>query len=605
MEYRNLPSAFYAVCEKFGSKKDVLRYKKAGKYAGINYDELRDLVESFAVGLLSLGVKKGDRVGIASENRVKWIIADLGILSVGAIDVPVFPTLTAKQEEYIFNHCEASVIVVSNDLQLKKILEVRDNLPSLRHIIVMNNKFSSDDVSIYSMDDIIKRGEKLKSREERRKTVSDIVAKIDAESLATIIYTSGTTGDPKGVELTHKNILSNIEGIKEVIKMDENDTFLSFLPMCHSYERTTGYYTALFTGGTIALAESLETVATNLKEVKPTLMTTVPRLLEIVMKKVYANVEKEGGLKKKIFDWAVAIGKECWRKRIKGEPIPYSLIAKRKIADKLVYSKIKARFGGRTRFFISGGAALRDDVAEFFLSMNIIVLEGYGLTEAAPVVAVNRPDNIEIGSIGEPLNNVEVKIADDGELLVRGPNVMKGYWNDPDATRAAIDEDGWLYTGDIAEFTEKGNLKITDRKKDLIVSSGGKNIAPQPIERLLSKSPYIERCVIIGDKREFCSALISPDFEELKKLADNFEIKYEKPSDLITNDKIIKTIKDDIDRLQKDLAKYERVRKFSLVSEPFSVENGILTPKLSVRRHIVERKFADLIDSMYGFDKSK
>lgn len=602
MRFETIPAMYNELANKYGNSKAAIRYKVQGVYKDITHEELREMVECFALGLMELGIRERDRVGIVSENRVKWIIADLGILSVGAVDVPIFPTLTSKQEQYIFGNCSATAVVVSNNFQLHKILEFKKDMPSLRHIIVMNNEFNTTDVSVKSMAEVMQRGKELRSSEERKLLLRERMSRITSDDLATIIYTSGTTGDPKGVMLTHRNLLSNIEGVFDAIPLSDKDTFLSFLPMCHSYERTAGYYSALATGGSIALAESLETVAVNLQEVKPTMMTTVPRLLEIVKKKIYANMENESPAKRKIFNFSIDVGRRYVRKKLNNEKIPLTLKAQHALADKLVFSKIRERFGGNLRMFVSGGAALSDDVCEFFLASGMTVIEGYGLTEASPVVSVNRLDSIEIGTIGKPFFNVEVRFLDDGELLVRGPNVMKGYWNDPVATQEAIDEDGWLYTGDIGTFTEKGNLKITDRKKHILVSSGGKNIAPQPIENLLSQSPYIEQCILIGDRREYCTALITPDFDQLTKLANNFGIKFENVSELISNEKIIRAIKQDIDRLQKDLAKYERVRKFSLLSQPFTVENGELSPKMSVKRHVVERKFAHLIESMYGFE---
>lgn len=605
MEFNTIPNMFYKLVEKYNSSKPAILYKEGGEYIGKTHAEILETVECLALGLMELGIREGDRVGIVSENRIEWIYSDLAILTIGAIDVPIFPTLTSKQEKYIFENCQATVIIVSNNFQLQKVLEFKDELPSLRHVIVINDDFNVDDVSVKSLNDIIKRGKDIRNSSERKHILKERLNKIGPNDIATIIYTSGTTGDPKGVMLTHKNILSNIEGVFEAIELTENDTFLSFLPLCHSYERTAGYYSAIATGGTMALAESLETVATNLLEVNPTIMTTVPRLLEIVRKKVYANIEKESRIKQKIFHMAIETGKKYIMKKLNNEPIPFVLSKQYKFFDKLVFSKIREKFGNRLRMFVSGGAALSPDVNTFFMSAGITIIEGYGLTEASPVVSVNRINSIEIGSIGKLFYNLEVKIAEDGELLVRGPSIMKGYWNDKLATEEAIDSDGWLYTGDIAEWTEKGNLKITDRKKNIIVSSGGKNIAPQPIENLLCQSPYIEHCVLIGDRREFCTALITPDFEQIKKLADIFEIKYNSVNELISNEKIIKTIQQDIDRLQKDLAKYERVRKFSLLSQPFTVENGELSPKLSIRRHIVERKFASIIDSMYGFENGE
>ncbi len=601
MQFSTIPEMFIKICNKFGQNKTAFMYKKDGVYIDVSYEEVRDKVECFAVGLLELGVHSGDRVGIVSDNRLEWAIADFAITGIGAIDVPIFPTLAAKQEEYIYNDCEAIAVVVSNSFQLKKILEVKETIPSLRHVIVMNDDAVSGEIFIKSMSGVIRRGAELRTKEERRNIFEEMAMKVASEDLLTLIYTSGTTGNPKGVMLTNKNIVANLIGVKDAIPFDETDVFLSFLPMCHSYERTAGYYTPICVGATIAFAEAIESVGTNITEVKPTLMTTVPRLLELIRKRIYQNIEKESGLKQKIFHWAVKTGLDYLHAQQHGKN-PLGLKSLYLIADKLVFSKIRARTGGRLRLFASGGAALPVDVCEFFLATGITIIEGYGLTESSPVISVTRHGKIEVGTVGIPLINVEIKIAEDGEILAKGDNIMKGYWNDPVATNEAIDEDGWLYTGDIGKLTDKGNLKITDRKKSIIVSSGGKNIAPQPIENILSQSSFIEHCVLIGDKRDYITALLTPDFDQLKKLADTFGIKYDSPSELIGNEKIIQTIKNDIDRLQTDFAKYERVRKFKLLSQPFTVENGELTPKLSIKRHVVERKFNYLIEEMYKID---
>ncbi|OGU13488.1 MAG: hypothetical protein A2X61_11625 [Ignavibacteria bacterium GWB2_35_12] len=601
MQFSTIPEMFIKICKRFGHNKTAFMYKKDGVYIDVSYEEVREKVECFAVGLLELGVHSGDRVGIVSENRLEWAIADFAITGIGAVDVPIFPTLTAKQEEFIYNDCEAVAVVVSNSFQLKKILEVKETIPSLRHVIVMNDDVTSNQIFVKSMNSVILRGTELRTREERSNLFEEMALKAEPDDLLTLIYTSGTTGNPKGVMLTNKNIVANLIGVKDAIPFDETDVFLSFLPMCHSYERTAGYYTPICVGATIAFAEAIESVGTNITEVRPTLMTTVPRLLELIRKRIYQNIEKESGLKQKIFHWAVKVGIDYLHAQQQGKN-PLGLKSMYLIADKLVFSKIRARTGGRLRMFASGGAALPDDVCEFFLATGIVIIEGYGLTESSPVITTTRLGKIEVGTVGIPLINVEIKIAEDGEILAKGDNMMKGYWNDPVATNEAIDEDGWLYTGDIGRLTEKGNLKITDRKKSIIVSSGGKNIAPQPIENILSQSPYIEHCVLIGDKRDYITALLTPDFDQLKKLADTFGIKYDSPSELIGNEKIIQTIKNDVDRLQNDFAKYERVRKFKLLSQPFTVENGELTPKLSIKRHVVERKFHYLIEEMYKID---
>ncbi len=599
MGFSTVPEMFLSVCERSANQKPAILHKKDGQYVGIKHQELLEMAARLTVAFIDLGIHSGDRVGIISENRLEWMIVDFALTSLGAINVPVFPTLTSKQLEFVFNDCEASVIVVSNDFQLKKLLEVKDNIPSIRHIIVLNDKYDSELIMVKSYSSLMKRSEELKSLEDCIRIFKKYAKKVNSGDLLTIIYTSGTTGNPKGVMLSHNNIISNVIACYNIIHFDENDTLLSFLPWCHSYERTTGYYAFFSVGATVAIAEAIETVGTNILEVKPTIMTTVPRLLETIKKKIYHNIEREKPVKQKIFHWAVAVGKSYIKHKIAGKE-PIALKLQYNIADKLVFSKIREKTGGRLKKFVSGGAALSPDVAEFFLAAGVMIIEGYGLTEASPVVAVTRENNFEIGTIGLPLDGVEVRIAEDGELLVRGPNVMVGYWNDPLSTEKAIDKDGWLYTGDVGIFTEKNNIKITDRKKDIIVTSGGKNVAPQPIENILSASAFVEHVLLIGDRREFCTALITPNFEHLKSIAELFEIEYENETQLISNPKIIQAIKLDLDRLQKDLAKYERVRKFKLLSQPFSVENGELTPKMSIRRHVVERKYNYLIEEMYN-----
>jgi long-chain acyl-CoA synthetase len=599
MSFKTIPEMFIKVCDRFGNNKAAFKHKKDGTFIDITHQEFRNDVECFALGLLNLGIRRGDRIGIVSENRLEWAIADYAIACLGAVSVPIFPTLTAKQEEYIFSNCEVSAIVVSNQFQLNKVLEFKENLESLRQVIVMNENFVSKDVAAKSFHSIIDSGREIKPDTERKRIINEKIAKIQQDDILTLIYTSGTTGNPKGVMLTHRNIITNIKDSIEVVEFNETDELLSFLPWCHSYERTAGYYTGFSVGATIAIAESIESVGTNIIEIKPTLMTTVPKLLETINKKIVLNMNKESATKQRLFYWSIDVGRRYVRATQEGK-MPIGLTAKYKIADRLVFSKIREKTGGRLKKFVSGGAALSPDVCEFFLAAGLSVLEGYGLTEAAPVVSVSRMNDIEVGTIGKPLPSEEVRFAPDGELLCRGPNVMKGYWNDEEATLKAIDDEGWLYTGDIGEWTARGNIKITDRKKHIIVNSGGKNIAPQPIENLLSQSIFINHVVIIGDKRDFVSALITPDFDQLKNLAESMKISYKNDTELISNEFIVKAIKNDIDRLQQDLAKYERVRKFSLLSQPFSVENGELTPKMSIKRHVVERKYSDLIDQMYG-----
>jgi len=599
MNYRTIPELLISLHEKYGSSMTPFKFKIDGKWEHVTHETLREKVENFALGLLNLGIKAGDRIGIVSENRVEWIISDLAIASIGAISVPLFTTLTAKQEEFIFNDCQAVGVIVSNTFQLAKVVEVKDNISSLRHIIIINEQFESQDINVKSMKYVSDRGSEIRTPQQRREIILEYSAKVNPEDLLTVIYTSGTTGNPKGVMLTHNNMVSNAIASKHTTKFDESDIFLSYLPFCHSFERIAGYYVAFSSGATIYIAESIDAVAGNIKEAKPTFMTTVPKLMEMVRKKIISAADNDGGAKQKIFHWALDTGLKYVHAKLNNN-VSFFLQTKYKLADSLVFSKIREKIGCEKLCFVSGGAALAAEVFEFFLAIGYGVLEGYGLTESSPALTITRVENLEPGTVGMPLDNVEIKIAEDGEILARGPNIMKGYWNDERATMEAIDEDGWLYTGDIGILTEKGNLKITDRKKNIFVSSGGKNIAPQPIENLLSQSSFIEQCILIGDRREFNTALITPDFGELQKLAKNVGINFENPTELIANEKIIKVIKDDIDRLQKDLAKFERVRKFKLLSEPFTIESGLLTPKMSIRRHVVEKKYNDLIEQMYG-----
>lgn len=603
--FNNLPHLVYSVCSKYWDKRSAFKFKQNGVWVDLKYSELWEKIVDFALGLLSLGFKANDRIAIVSENRIEWFIVDVAIASIGAITVPIFPSTTSKQIEYIFNDCSATGIVVSNKFQLRKIQEVKDNIPSLRHFVILDNLETQEnlDLAIKTFDEIIAIGHSARQKEQREKIIQEKLNKLKPEDILTIIYTSGTTGDPKGVVLTHHNIVSNVLASAKTINFGEEDVFLSYLPWCHAYEHTV-VYAAFSCGALLAIAESIDTISLNIKEIKPTLMTTVPRLLEIIRKRINSQISKENKVKKKIFDWAFDIGKKYVIEVINNKGKASVILSnKYRLADKLVFSKIREKLGLETIKFISGGAPLNVDVNIFFWSLGYKVYEGYGLTEASPVVSVTREDDVEFGTVGKPLDGVEIKIAEDGEILVRGPNIMRGYWNDLEATKTAIDEENWLYTGDVGFITERGNLKITDRKKYIFVNSGGKNISPQLIENVISQSQYVDQCIIIGDNREYNTALILPNFEELKKLADVLEIKYNNISELVSNEKIIKIIKNDIDRLQKDLSKFERVRKFALLTESFSVDTGELSPKMSVKRHVVERKYSDLIEQLYKLDE--
>ncbi len=596
MKYQNLAQMFYTTCQTFGDKVGMM-FKKGGSYQSIRYKEIQETVTRLANGLAALGVQKGDKVVLLSENRVEWSWSDYAVLSNGAATVPIYPTLLAPHIKFITNNSDAKVMIVSNDHQLAKVMEVLDDLPRVEHLVIIDPGEIQHD-KLITFQELQKKGEAF--LQANPDEIKQRVEATQVDDLATIIYTSGTTGEPKGVMLTHGNFLSNIEASLRALPITPDEIFLSFLPLSHVFERMVGHFLATYQGCTVAYAESIETVPQNLLEVRPTLMASVPRFFEKVYGRVMESLEAGSSVKKSLFMWAVGVGKEALKYKQNGKPIPGGLFAlKYKLADKLVFSKLKERVGGRIKFFVSGGAPLSREIGEFFGSADLLILEGYGLTETSPVISVNRLEKFKFGSVGLPLDNVEVKIAEDGEILTRGPHVMKGYYKNEAATKEAIDEEGWFHTGDIGIIDEDGFLVITDRKKNLIVTAGGKNVAPQPIENLLITSQYIEQAVVIGDKRKFISALIVPNLEALKAFAQERGITYQSTRELLDHPEVNKLIRQEIDNVSGDLARYETIKKFALIEEPFTIESGELTPTLKVKRRVVEERYKDIIDKMY------
>jgi long-chain acyl-CoA synthetase len=595
--FSTIAEMFDIITEYFSkSDKPAYLYKAGGVYKPMGYNELREMVELTACGLASLGLKKGDKVGLVSENRIEWVISDFAMVTTGIVNVPIYSTLTPRQIEYIFNNAGVRAAFVSNQVQLAKVEKIYDDVKSLDHVIIFSDKGMEAPDYVISLRELMDMGREFKGK--NPDYWMRVLKSISSDDLLTLIYTSGTTGDPKGVMLTHKNLTSNIIASAEVIPMGPDDVLLSYLPLSHSFERMAGYYTAFACGGTTAFAESIDTVAQNLLEVRPTLMTSVPRLFERLYNRIMKAVESGPPLRRKIFYWAINVGKRYAEARKRGNVSPI-LKARYKLADKLVFSKLKARTGGRIKFFVSGGAALSKELGEFFEAMGIKIVEGYGLTETSPVLTVNRLDDYKFGTVGKPIPNVEIKIAPDGEILARGPNIMKGYYNDPKATEETIDKDGWLHTGDIGHFDEDGFLVITDRKKHIFVSSGGKNIAPQPIESLLLRSSYIDQVMVIGERKPFLTALIVPDFEALKGYAQQNNIEFNDEKELIHRDEIYRLFQKEIKRFNKELAQHEHIRNFRLLEKPFTIEDGELTPTLKVKRRVVERKYKDMIEDMY------
>lgn len=599
-----IPQLYYHLTEEYSKETNnyVIKHKVSGKYVGITYDQFKEETDAFAFGLASLGIKKDDKIAIISENRPEWVYSDMAILGLGAIDVPLYPSLTSESVEFILNNSETKAIIVSTKFQLNKVMKVRDKCKTLKFIILLNEKdFDPNNKDLMTFSKVQELGKVY--QKEHPSLLKDNLSLIKPADVCTIIYTSGTTGEPKGVVLTHHNILSNVQAALESFPISNKDVFLSFLPLCHIFERMAGYYTAFSAKCTVCYAESIETVAQNLIEIKPTIMTTVPRLFERIHSKIIKNVESQPEKKQKIFYWAMDAGKRYKEAEKKGK-IPLTLSLQYKLADKLVYKKLQEKTGGNLRFFISGGAALPRALGEFFEAIGIIIVEGYGLTESSPVIAANRVEEYKFGSVGKPFPGVQIKIASDGEILAKGPNIMQGYYKNKKETEATI-KDGWLYTGDIGVFDADGFLIITDRKKHLFKTSAGKYIAPTPIESMFLASKYIDQFVLIGDRRMFLTALIVPDFEAVKEYADARKIPYEKVEDLVRDEEIYKMLDKEMDQFQKKLANYERVRKFVLLDRPFTIESGEITPSLKIKRKYVEERYQDLIEQMYqSLDKS-
>lgn len=591
MAIETIPALFlHAV--KTHKRKDAFRYKKSGRYVDISHDRTMDMVDKASLGITALGLVKGDRIALLSENRFEWVVADLAILSAGCINVPVYPTLPSGHIEYILKDSEARAIFVSNTEQLEKIQAIRGDLPNLKHVIVLETEGAGDDA--VSLDDLVTKGAAQSGSPDYESRISTI-GKYD---WASILYTSGTTGSPKGVILNQWNFVSNVTAVLDVLSLGNTDSCLSFLPLSHVFERTGGYYAMMLGGASIAYAESIDTVAQNLQEVHPTILVSVPRLYEKMYGRILDAVTGGSGLKKQLFFWAIGVGRVYVRQKLENRISPLVKM-QYKLAMALVLKKLKGRTGGRLRFFVSGGAPLAREIAEFFYAAGLPILEGYGLTETSPVITLNTFDHFKFGTVGRPVPGVEVRIAEDGEICTRGPNIMLGYYKKPDLTSEVM-KDGWFYTGDIGYLDEKGFLTITDRKKDIIVTAGGKNIAPQPIENLLKTSKYIEQVVLIGDKRKFISALVVPNFENLHAFADAARVPYQSNSDLIEHKKVFEKIRDEIEEKSQHLAGFERIKKFILVEKDFTVEGGELTPTLKVKRKVVENKFQKAIDALYS-----
>ncbi len=594
-----LNKLFLDAIEKF-NKPDALQYKQAGTYTPISSREFADRVRQTALGLLDLGIKPGDRVAILSENRPEWAIVDYASLAVGLTDVPIYPTLPADQIPYILNDAGAVAIFTSSPEQAAKIAQVRSQCAGLRHVIGFGDaKRPGED---FTLDEIRARGRKADNERSAREYRERALA-VKPDDLATLIYTSGTTGEPKGVMLTHDNIYSNVMAAASAIPFGGKDTCLSFLPLSHIFERMAGHYLMLHTGTSIAYAESIDTVPIDMQTVRPTLVLSVPRLYEKMYARVLENALSGGAIKSRIFFWARGVAEAWADEKLAGREPGGFLARKYAIAQKLVFSKLKARTGGELRYFVSGGAPLAPEINKFFYAAGLVILEGYGLTETSPLITVNTPANFRIGSVGKMAPGVETRIASDGEIVTKGPHVMKGYYNKADATKESIDADGWFHTGDIGVL-EDGFLRITDRIKDLIVTAGGKKIAPQPIENKIKTNKYVSQAVMIGDKRSYAIVLVVPNWDSLEKWAGLKNIIWTDRKQLLTMPTIRAKMEKEVLGEVAGLAQFEKPKKIALLEHDFSIERGELTPTLKVKRRIIDKTYKSTIDALYQEERA-
>ena len=567
---------------------------------GLSNQQFFEQVRAFSLGLRAIGLEPGDRVALASESRPEWVIGDLGVMTAGGVTVPLYPTLSAPQMWFILNETAARVAIVSNAAQVAKIREVDERTHDLRTIIVIEGDTGGGGpFRVLAMGDVIAIGERVLATDagaaDRYRADAEAIPR---DALATIVYTSGTTGDPKGVMLTHGNIVSTVVATQGWIGLDPTDRILSFLPLSHVFERVV-LFRCLYDGVSIYFAETMTSVARDLQRVKPTVMTGVPRVWEKFYGAIQEGLGKLEGPRRTLADWALGVGYESARFVLNGGTPPAILKAKRAIADRLVFAKIRERLGGRLRFLVSGSAPLSPKVGEFFFALNVPILEAYGLTESSPGISANPPDAPRLGTVGTALPGVEIRIGPDGEILVRGPNIMQGYYRRPESTAETL-ADGWLHTGDIGELSVDGYLTITDRKKDLIVTSGGKKIAPQPLENLLKMDPLVSEAVLIGEQRKFPAALLVPDFARLEARFEAMKLRAASREELVRHPEVLRLYQDVLDRLNGSLAQFERVKRFALLPTEFTMERGELTPTMKVRRQVVEQRWRPLIDTIYA-----
>ncbi|MGV7928314.1 MAG: AMP-dependent synthetase/ligase [Spirochaetota bacterium] len=590
---------------KYGDRLAVEK-KRRGAWERASWNQYYERSRSVGLGLVSLGVKKGDRVSLVSENRLEWLYTDMGTLGVGAVLVPIYSTLTAEEIEFIVSHSESKVLIVENNEQLEKALGARKKCPRLEKIVLIETEgVSLMPQGVMSFADVMQAGRR--KHDENTKLFDRLADEVNLEDLATIVYTSGTTGHPKGAMISHKNIMAQIKALASVEPQYAFDTDQSvpFLPLSHVFERIAGHFFGMYVGLTSSYAESMDTIVQDIQDRRPNVILAVPRVCEKVYQRITMQVRNEPAWKQKVFFWGQKVGAKISDYRERKKRIPLLLRFKYFIAFQMIFKKLQNALGGRVRWMTASGAPTAKEIIQFFNGAGIQVIEGYGMTELTAPGTMSNLADYRIGTVGKPLLGVDIKLDNDGEILVKGDCVVKGYWRNDEATKEAFTPDGYLRTGDIGVFTEDGFLIITDRKKDLIITSGGKNVAPQNIENLFKSDPLFTQCIVIGEKRKYLTALINVDRQIAAKLAEERGIGFKDSEELLEKPEFLKVLDEHVAERNSHLAKYETIKKYRIIRQDFSKETGELTATLKVKRKVVQEKYGSVIESMYVEDAAQ
>ena len=594
---QNLGQIFRSQAKKYGQRLAVEK-RLAGVWQGITWEEYYEQAKQVGLGLYSLGVRKGDRVSLLCQNRLEWVISDMGIMGIGGVMIPIYPTVPVSEVGYINSNSDAKIYIAEEKTAVQKGIETLEKCPDLKKIVVIDTQgvdMGSD--LLMTFKDLKRLGKELDTKEPG--LFEKLTDEVQIEDLATFVYTSGTTGHPKGAMITHKNILAIFDALDKVVPAYDTDETVPFLPLCHVFERVAGHLYGMKVGITSHYAQDFNTIVEDIQTKKPTIILAVPRVCEKVYTKIQAQVKEQPKLMQAVFKWASSVGAQVSKLKEKKQPIPLLLDLQYRIAFQLVFKKIGQALGGRVRWMTASGAPLSRDIADFFNAAGIFVIEGYGMTECSAPATLNTINDYRFGTTGKPIPCNKIKIAEDGEILIKGDNVIQGYWKMPEQTKETFTEDGWLKSGDIGHLDADGFLVITDRKKDLIITAGGKNIAPQNIENMFKQDPLFEQVMVIGDNRKYLVALFNLNHEESARIAKQADIPFEKPEDLFEKGEFRKIIDQHVEELNKNLARVETIKYYRILKNTFSEQTGELTPSLKVKRKVVMNRHKDIIESMY------